>query len=132
MIIKPGESGAKLDKMLITNDRAYVPVERVGAISGTVITAKETGIADATVTLPTWARDELAVTKTDNHGNYAFTDVPQGYYILTASKPLFLTDSDSVTVKADEETTADIMLGMNYKNDAIHIITKKVHGIDKT
>jgi len=113
--LKPGESGAKLDKMLITNDRAYVPAERVGAISGTVITAKETGIADATVTLTTWARDELAATKTDNHGNYAFTDVPQGYYILTASKPLFLTDSDSVIVKADEETTADIMLGMNSK-----------------
>jgi len=87
LIIKPGGSGARLDKMLITDDRAYVPTERVGAISGTVITAKEAGIADATVTLTTWARDELAVTKTDNHGNYAFNEVSQGYYILTASKP---------------------------------------------
>ena len=112
--LKPGESAAKLDKLLITNDRAYVPTERVGAIYGTVITAKEYGIADATVTLTTWAQDEFAATKTDTHGNYAFNDVPQGYYILTASKPQFLTDSDSVIVKADEETTADIMLGMNY------------------
>ena len=115
MKLKPGESTAKLDKLLITNDRSYVPTERVGAVSGTVITAKDTGIADATVTLTTWARDELAVTTSDNNGNYAFTDVPQGYYILTASKPQFLTDSDSIIVKADEETTADIMLGMNSK-----------------
>ncbi|MEA3487720.1 MAG: carboxypeptidase regulatory-like domain-containing protein [Euryarchaeota archaeon] len=116
--LKPGGSAAKLDKMLITNDKSYVPVERVGAISGTVITAKEAGIADATVTLTTWAQDELAVTTSDNNGNYAFNDVPQGYYILTASKPLFLTDSDSVIVKAGEETTADIMLGMNSKTEA--------------
>ena len=108
--IKQCEDGVKLDKLLITNDKSYVPANIVGSISGTVITANETGIAYATVTLATLPGDEIPSITADSNGNFAFTGIPPGYYNLTASNTGFWTDSDPVTIKADEITIADVML----------------------
>ena len=52
----------------------------------------------------------LATTKIDSTGNYEFTDVPQGYYNLHATKRGYWPDSDPVNVTASDPKTADIVL----------------------
>jgi len=52
----------------------------------------------------------LATTQIDSTGKYEFTDVPQGYYNLQATKRGYWPDSDPVNVTASDPKTADIVL----------------------
>ena len=82
------------------------------ALSGTITTSNETGIANATVTLATMEGDVINSTQTDNTGHYAFADIAPGDYNRTATKLRFWHNFSVITVNASVPTTADIVLGM--------------------
>ena len=86
-------------------------VEGAGSISGKVIYACDgTGIAGATVNL---MKDSVitSTTTTDSTGNYTFTDVLFGTYLVEVSKKKFWSNSTSgVTLSSPTTTVDDIIL----------------------
>jgi hypothetical protein len=86
-------------------------VEGAGSISGSVIYAcNGTKIAGATVNL---MKDSViaSTTTTDSTGNYTFTDVPFGTYLVNVSKNRFWDNSTSgVTLSSPTTTVDDIIL----------------------
>ena len=86
-------------------------VEGAGSVSGRVIYAcNGTGIAGATVNL---MKDSVitSTATTDSTGNYIFTDVPFGTYLVKVSKKKFWSNSTSdVTLSSSTTTVDDIIL----------------------
>ncbi len=80
------------------------------SLTGTVTGPCGTNIANATVTLTTRAGAEISTTQTDSNGHYAFTDVAPGFYDITATKRSYWSDTNNVTVTAEDPETADIVL----------------------
>ncbi len=88
------------------------PPPATGAITGNVAYSNNgTGIQSATVNL-TNASGVIATTTTDSSGNYSFTNVIPGGYNVTASKPLFISNSTSVTVTAGSTSVVNLLLSL--------------------
>jgi len=82
----------------------------LNTLSGTVTSPSGTNIANATVTVTTRSGTEINTTQTDSTGYYAFANVSPGFCNITATKRSYWSNTNNVTVTADEPTTADIVL----------------------
>ena len=90
-------------------------VDLFGLLRSDTITSTNdgTGVSGVTVnlTLNSTGTVVASTTTTDGNGDYTFTNVTPGEYILTVSKIRFWSDdSTSVTVNFDETVTANCSL----------------------
>jgi len=90
-----------------TCNLALQPEPTTGTISGTV-TDMSTGnpIAGASVS----TQPATTTVTTDAQGNYAISDVEQGYYTVTASASGYFDESANITVTAGQTTTCNLEL----------------------
>lgn len=97
------------------------PPVATGKITGKVIDSNEgLPIADATVT------NGKSSTQTGTDGCYSFYNLSAGTYEITASATDYSTDSQSVSVTADQTTTADFALVKTSPTVTTGKITGKV------
>jgi len=89
---------------------SYVPADTEGTLSCTVTRPDTTGIPGATVALTTIEGAEMNTTKTDSTGHYAFANVFPDFCNINATKRSYWSDTNPVTVTAEEPITADIVL----------------------
>jgi hypothetical protein len=71
------------------------------AVRGVVHDPQHRPIADATVTLHAANSDFVENEKTDTNGEFSFSAVPLGVYIITAAQPGFDTAKQSITVASN-------------------------------
>ena len=82
----------------------------LNSLSGTVTSPCGTNIANATVTLTIRAGTGINATQTDSTGHYAFADLNAAFHDITATKRSYGSNTNNVTVTADDPETADIVL----------------------
>ena len=82
----------------------------VGAVRGVVHDATHLPIAQAKVELRSASSDWVQVTQSDTQGTFAFSTVPIGNYVLSASRTDFAPSAQSVTVATGATPVAHIQL----------------------
>lgn len=82
----------------------------VGAVRGVVHDATHQPIAQAKVELRSATSDWVQVTQSDSQGTFAFSTVPIGNYVLSASRPDFAPSAQRVTVATGAMPVAHLQL----------------------
>jgi hypothetical protein len=79
----------------------FIPQSVLAAVRGVVHDPQHRPIADATVTLHAANSDFVEDEKTNTDGEFSFSAVPAGVYIITAAQPGFDTAKQSITVASN-------------------------------
>jgi iron complex outermembrane receptor protein len=92
-------------------------------VAGRVLDASGAVVARATLTLMTSAHADKQprVTTTDDAGQYRFTDVPPGSYVLVATSTGFSPATITIAVTAGEMSTADFTLEPAGLNETVTV-----------
>lgn len=81
-----------------------------GAVSGLVHDSSGAVVSDATVSLLTAQKAIVASAKTDTQGKFAFSDIPQGNYLLVVSSRGFADRRQAVTVGASGSDSIEVIV----------------------
>ncbi len=81
-----------------------------GAVSGIVRDSSGAVISDATVSLLTAQKAVVASAKTDAQGKFAFSDIPQGSYLLVVSSRGFADRRHAVTVGSPGADSLEVIV----------------------
>jgi len=96
--------------------------QNTGTVAGNVLDAQGSAVINATATLTSIDQGNAITAKVNGRGEYVFSDVKPGGYILTVSAPTFQNfTADSVVVNADENIRVDAKLTRGSANVTVTV-----------
>jgi len=102
--------------------RSLAQSASTGTVSGNVADSQGSSVVNATVTLTSIDEGTVTAAKVNERGEYLFSDVKAGGYILTVSAPTFENfTADSVTVNATENIRLDAKLTRGSAKDTVTV-----------
>ncbi len=102
-----------------------------GSITGSVTDPTKAVILAATLELVNDAQQTHYRTRTDEHGQYTFPNLPVGHYSLSASAPGFGTQRKlNLSIDSDAALRVDFTLDMGSQADAVNISADTTSQVD--
>jgi hypothetical protein len=103
-----------------------------GSIRGIVHDPQHRPISDAQVKLQSATSDWSQVTKTDSEGQYSFTAVPLGDYVVTVSLTGFATAEERITVVAESSPVLHFQLKISAVNETATVSAQADEAVAST
>jgi Carboxypeptidase regulatory-like domain/TonB dependent receptor len=93
-----------------------------GKVIGRVFDPQQALVAGANVTLKSEETNAERQVKANSSGEYEFSDVPSGNYLVTATAPGFAGAEIRVAVAVAQSTTADVVLGLTAVKESETVV----------
>ncbi len=106
---------------LVFGGRVQAQGGNAGSITGTVSDPSGAVVMDATISIHNAVSGLDRTTKSDNSGNFNFTNVPYNPYHLTVTAPGFASQAQDVDVRSSVPVTLKIGLTLGQANESVTV-----------
>jgi hypothetical protein len=108
--------------LVLPGAHAWSQAQNTGTIAGNITDAQGAAVVNGTVTLTSIDTAQVSTVKPNAKGEYLFTDVKIGNYILKVTAPTFETfEVDLLTVDADQNVRQDAKLKTGAASDTVTV-----------
>jgi Carboxypeptidase regulatory-like domain len=117
-----------LAALFFLNGWGVLQAQMVGGIRGRVTDPSGAVVPDATVRVAAQPKGQVRTKKADRDGNFQFSEVPPGRYMLTVSAPGFMASTrEGVTIGAGRTATLDIHLAIASQAQKVEVQSQAIH-----